>query len=386
MKTGARAAIATIGVLLCILLAGCGKDTAVLSGPDAHRTGSLELRYATQFEVEEYEEDYRIVRVADGLGYLLIPPGKEGPPAWMSQEQAASLAQIRLPLENVYLAASSAMDLVSTLDRLDAIRMTSTKAADWGLPEIRERVESDSIHYVGKYSAPDYEALLEEEVQLAVESTMIYHAPQIKEELEALGIPVLVERSSYENDPLGRLEWIRLYGVLLDREDEADRFFSDVCARLEVMTAETGDAEARPRVAFFSINANGAVTVRKPGDYVTKMIEMAGGEYALSGVPSDEENALSTMNMQMEAFYEAAVDADVLIYNSAIEGDLGDLDALLDKAPKLADFRAVKEGRVWCTYKNVYQRSGGICDMILDMHRIFQDSTKAGELEYFHKL
>ena len=278
------------------------------------------------------------------------------------------------------------MDLVSTLDRLDAIRMTSTKAADWGLPEIRERVESDSIHYVGKYSAPDYEALLEEEVQLAVESTMIYHAPQIKEELEALGIPVLVERSSYENDPLGRLEWIRLYGVLLDREDEADRFFSDVCARLEVMTAETGDAEARPRVAFFSINANGAVTVRKPGDYVTKMIEMAGGEYALSGVPSDEENALSTMNMQMEAFYEAAVDADVLIYNSAIEGDLGDLDALLDKAPKLADFRAVKEGRVWCTYKNVYQRSGGICDMILDMHRIFQDSTKAGELEYFHKL
>ena len=101
MKTGARAAIATIGVLLCILLAGCGKDTAVLSGPDAHRTGSLELRYATQFEVEEYEEDYRIVRVADGLDYLLIPPGKEGPPAWMSQEQAASLAQIRLPLENV---------------------------------------------------------------------------------------------------------------------------------------------------------------------------------------------------------------------------------------------------------------------------------------------
>ena len=36
------------------------------------------------------------------------------------------------------------------------------------------------------------------------------------------GIPVLVETSSYETQPLGRMEWIKLYAALLDKEDEAE--------------------------------------------------------------------------------------------------------------------------------------------------------------------
>ena len=39
---------------------------------------------------------------------------------------------------------------------------------------------------------------------------MIYHTPEVKEQLEDFGVPVLVERSSYENHPLGRMEWIKL--------------------------------------------------------------------------------------------------------------------------------------------------------------------------------
>ena len=49
------------------------------------------------------------------------------------------------------------------------------------------------------------------------------------------------------------------------------------------------------------------------------MITMAGGNYALADVVPEEENALSTMNMQMEDFYNAAQSADILIYNSAID-------------------------------------------------------------------
>lgn len=57
------------------------------------------------------------------------------------------------------------------------------------------------IAYAGKYSAPDYEKILSSDCGLAVESTMIYHTPEVKEQLERLGIPVLVERSSYEGHP-----------------------------------------------------------------------------------------------------------------------------------------------------------------------------------------
>ena len=381
------------GLLLCgLLFAGCGKgdrpfsETAAGSALSDHISGELELRYATQFSVSLCDDGYRILSIRDGLQYLLIPDGKEGPPAWMTEEEAGQYTQVQLPAKKIYLAASSAMDLFSELDALSSVAMTSTKAADWGLPEIREQVEADTIHYVGKYNAPDYEALLEEEIDLAVESTMIYHAPQVKEAIEDLDIPVMVERSSYEKDPLGRLEWIRLYGILLEKENEADAFFEDVCAQLDDILGEASDPEDRPRVAFFSINANGAAIVRKPGDYITRMIEMAQGRYALDALTVDEENALSTMQLQMESFYEQAVDADIFLYNSTIEGDLKTRSQLIEKSEILADCKAVREGNVWCTNKNVYQRSAGICDMILEMYAIFHGETEDISFHYFHLL
>ena len=60
--------------------------------------------------------------------------------------------------------------------------------------------------------------------QFAIENTMITHNPEVKEKLEELGIPVMIERSSYEKHPLGRLEWIRLFGVLFNREQQANEF------------------------------------------------------------------------------------------------------------------------------------------------------------------
>ena len=63
------------------------------------------------------------------------------------------------------------------------------------------------------------------------------------------------------------------------------------------------------------------------------------------------------MTIQMESFYAGARDADVLIYNSTIEGELETVEQLLEKSSLLADFKAVQEGNVWCIEKNFYQES-----------------------------
>lgn len=49
-------------------------------------------------------------------------------------------------------------------------------------------MEEGKIAYAGKYSAPDYETIVSSSCELAVESTMIYHTPEVKEQLERLGI------------------------------------------------------------------------------------------------------------------------------------------------------------------------------------------------------
>ncbi len=135
---------------------------------------------------------------------------------------------------------------------------------------------------------------------------------------------------------------------------------------------------------FFYVNANGAVNVRETGDYVTKMIELAGGRYVPAELPEDN-NALSTLNIQMEAFYAGAKDADYLIYNSAIDGELTAISELVEKNELFSDFKAVREGNVWCTGKNMFQESTGIGEMILELHHIITNEAE-DEMTYIHRL
>ena len=139
-------------------------------------------------------------------------------------------------------------------------------------------------------------------------------------------------------------------------------------------------------VAFFYITSNGAVSVRKPGDYIAKAIDLAGGVYVFHDLPG-EENALSTMNMQMESFYQGAKDADVLIYNSAIDANLETIEQLIAKSAPLADFKAVQNGNVWCTGKSMFQESQAVGDIILDIHAILAEEPPPDEaLTYLHRL
>lgn len=339
--------------------------------------GTLPLSYATQFQAKLYEDGYALVTIGDEERFLVVPEGREAPAGLDSD-----ITVLPGPLERIYLVATSAMDFFRVLDGIGNIRLSGTDADGWYIEEARTAMEQGWMRYAGKYSAPDYELILSEGCDLAIESTMITHSPQVKEQLERFGIPVLVERSSYESHPLGRMEWIKLYGLLLGKTDEAAAFFEEQTADLPDLSGTQGE---KKRVAFFSVNSRGIVTVRKSGDYVSKMIELAGGEYVFSDLGDD--NALSTMNMEMEAFYSGARDADIIIYNSTIEGELHSLEELLEKSELLADFRAVREGHVYCVGQNLFQESTGLGALIRDMNRIFtEDFVGEDALTYLYPL
>ena len=138
--------------------------------------------------------------------------------------------------------------------------------------------------------------------------------------------------------------------------------------------------------AFFYITSNGSVNVRKSGDYMAKLIALAGGIYVPDGL-DEEKNALSTMNMQMEAFYVAAKDADYLIYNGSVDKAPESVEEFLAKSPLLADFKAVKEGHVWCTGRNLFQETMGLGDMLLDVHRMLtEEEPDPGKMIYLKQL
>lgn len=339
---------------------------------------SLELLYAEMFTVDYYEGGYARIVIADEDTFLVVPED-----AGVPDGLDGDVTVLQQPMENIYLVATSAMDFFCSLDALDSIRLSGTNASGWYIEAAQEAMEAGDILYAGKYSAPDYELILAENCGLAIESTMIYHNPEVQEKLEAFGIPVLVERSSYESHPMGRTEWMKLYAVLLGKEEEAEEIFNEQVARVqEVEASESLDKT----VAFFYITSTGSVNVRKSSDYVAKMIELAGGTYIFDDLGEDD-SAASTVNMTMEEFYAQAIDADYIIYNSTIDGEIYTLDELYGKSALLADFKAVQEGNVWCTGKNLFQETTSLGDLIVEIHTILADGDmEDSELSYLHRI
>lgn len=361
---------------LALTACGSGQQEAPATTDALVLDHAYPLDYARQFTADVYTDGSVLLTIAESGDKFLVRP-----------EGAAELSvlpegtvELRQPLENIYLVSSSMMDYFIHLDALDSIALSGTRADGWYLDEAKAAMEAGEITYAGKYSAPDYETIYSADCKLAIENTMIYHTPEVKEQLEKLGIPVFVERSSYEPHALGRMEWIKVYGTLLGCEDKAEKLFAD---KVDGIVDILQKPAAGKTVSFFYITSNGAANVRKSTDYIAEMISLAGGKYIFDDLTDD--TAKSTVNMQMESFYAGAKDADVMIYNATIDSELQTLDQLLEKSPLLADFKAVKTGNVWCTEKNLYQSTMELDELIRDFHTVIADGDPS-TLKYLHKL
>ena len=409
---------------------------AAPSWSSMQKTGGISLDYAAEFSVDFYD-DYSLIIISGTDRYLLIPKNKKCP-----ADLDEDITAIQSP-DTIYLAASAGMDYFRVLHSLDKVRMTSTQAVNWSLSEVVSALDANDMLYVGKYSAPDYEILLSEGTDLAIESTMIYHNPDTKEKIEKLGIPVLVDKSSYEKHPLGRMEWIKLYGLLLGKPDEAENFYNnqidslmavpELAAMLENdpksyntaeqstssgsgkhaepdrtskpdNQAESGhssdqlkDTEqddktdsntlaSSPTVAYFYITSSGAANIRRPGDYISRMIELAGGKYAFADVSVSDDSAQATMNMQMEAFLDRALESDILIYSTSIDSEVNTLKDLFGKVPMLKQSCAAETGNIWITGKNMYQQTTAVAQMMLELHSLMTGKSDVSQLEFMHRL
>ena len=372
MKINRRQFLKALPAAALVLTAcGSGQQEVPAATDELVLDHAYPLDYAQQFTADVYTDGSVLLTIAESGDKFLVRP--EGAAELSALPEGT--VELRQPLENIYLVSSSIMDYFIQLDALDSIALSGTRADGWYLDEAKAAMEAGEITYAGKYSAPDYECILAAHCSLAIENTMIYHTPEVKEQLEHFGVPVLVERSSYESGPLARMEWIKFIGLLLGRAEEAERVFSEKIARIEPVLQQEPTGKT---VAFFSVTGNNLINVRKGGDYVAQMIGMAGGSYVFADL-TDNGNSLSTMNLPQETFYAQARDADVLIYNSTIEGVVDTREQLVKKCAMLADFKAVQSGDCWCTSKSFFQQSMALADLILDMNRVFTEGDPAPE-------
>ncbi|MBO7374316.1 MAG: ABC transporter substrate-binding protein [Lachnospiraceae bacterium] len=336
----------------------------------------LDREYAKKFRVFYYEDGYVLLMTTeDNARFLIVPEGKEIP-----EDIDEDVCVIERPVENMYIVASAVMDMFASLDGIDSIKYSGKKQEDWYIKKAADAMQEGKMIYAGKYSKPDYEMIVSGGCSLIVENTMIFHSPEVKEKFEEFGIPMMVEYSNYEDHPLGRVEWVKFFGALLGEDELAGKIYEE---QRDIVNSVKDSESSNKTIAYFYITSNNLIQVRKSSDYIPKMIELAGGKYIYENLEGEEENQLM-VNMSVEQFYNDAKDADIIIYNSSIDGGVKSLEELYAKSELLKDFKAVKEGNVWCTTNDMYQQSLSVGYMIEDINNVLND--KDDNLHYLFRL
>ena len=190
--------------------AAVGENPAKTAAAPLTYDHSMELSYAENFAVDYYEGGYKLLTTRlNGDRILIVPKHQQAPEdaealvSPSAEGEPGKLIVLQEPVKNLYLVASSVMDMFAQLDSMDAISMCGLKEEDWYIPAAKQAMKDGTLLYAGKYSQPDYELLLSQNCSMAIENSMIYHTPEVMEKLDEFGIPTLVEYSSYEEHPLG---------------------------------------------------------------------------------------------------------------------------------------------------------------------------------------
>ncbi len=338
---------------------------------------SMELQYANNFSVDYCANGCKIITDGAGRKSLWVPEGNEVP------DDTGDMQVLKAPFTNLGCFSTTHATLFNALDALDKIGVVTTAKEKWHIEQMVKQLDDGSTVFVGKSSAPDYELLSAAAPQLLLITSSTVSTPgEVLTKIDELGIPYIADSQHLENHPLGRIEWVKLVGALLDMEDEADAYFNEEVKQVEAVAAKAAQETEHPSVIQTFI-LRGTVYVRNGGDYVNEMLKLAGGDYPFAELEPDKGG---NTKMTVEDFYKDAADADILIYDTTSDVKSTCVKDILVNGDYLADMKAIKEGNVWGIEKNYWQSADDVATMIEDLYTIMYHPENADQLHYFFKL
>lgn len=167
--------------------------------------------------------------------------------------------------------------------------------------------------------------------------------------IEKLGIPVLLNGDWLEETPLGRAEWIKFFGVLFDKDNEADSIFNNI---------ETNYLEAKA-IALKSIKKP---TIISGGLFKDVWNLPAGESFEATFLKDANTNYIwkdtkgkGSLSLNIENVFEKGKDADLWISPSYYKS-LEQLKNANDIYPK---FKAFQNKNIY-SFVNKQGKKGGI--------------------------
>ena len=189
-------------------------------------TGSTSnIKTDADYAMELYQEDV--------VKYLIVPEGVELPAGMEKQ-----VILIQMPKKSVYAASEEAADKMAQLGLLDLVKAVGVKEENCTNETLKKAYQEKKIIFGGDIKDINYTELVKANADLMIgageeflpkeeekdKTAEDYQAlyTKVSERMALLNIPMLIDRSAGEKDPKGQLEWLKLYGILFGKEEEAD--------------------------------------------------------------------------------------------------------------------------------------------------------------------
>ncbi|TVR66884.1 MAG: ABC transporter substrate-binding protein, partial [Spirochaetaceae bacterium] len=215
---------------------------------------------------------------------------------------------ITVPVRRVISLSTPNIPFLRDLGVLDALVGVDTTdyVYDRG---VLDRIAAGRVRPVGSGANLDLERILELNPDLVLVSALGPDDAAVRR-LEGAGIPVLIVADWREATPLGRAEWIRLFGVLFERDRAAQELFRERADRyreIRDLVESRIPADSRPTVL-----ANGPWQGNWPvpaGDsYMARLFADAGARYLWAETPGT-----GTIFLDLEVVIARALTADYWI-------------------------------------------------------------------------
>lgn len=336
-----------------------------------HIKSEMKVEYSKGFSIKYLKGGVKKVTDGDKRTLILLPKEKEVPENYKNE------TVIKTPVKNVFTASSTQTCFLRPLDELTSLTAVTLDADRWTIEEVKKGIENKKISYVGRGDKPDYEKIK----SLNPEITFTYSGPSgqvdLMKKLDELKMPYAVDNEYMEEDPLGRMEWIKFMAAFYDKEELAEKVFNDTVAKVNKIKEETAKGE-KPKILWGSIS-KGDVYVPKAGSYAAKMIEIAGGEYVF------KDMGQGSGKISLEEFYSKGKEADIFMYSMSKDW-APSIESIVKKAPTLGKLKTVSEKNVWHFHKDYYQSIDKTGEIIEDLYYLIHpEKNKDAKIRHFEK-
>ncbi len=303
--------------------------------------------YASGLSIEKHAT-YSIVKVANpwpsssaNYTYVLYQEGAKIP------AELEKFTAIQVPIKSIVVTSTThipALELLGVETTLRGFPNTNYVSSE----KTRALIDQNKVREIGNNQNLNTEVLIEMKPDVLI-GFGVDGEQNTYQQLQKNGLNIIYNGDWTEQNPLGRAEWIKLFGALYGMEEKANSIFKSIEKNYLEAQILAQKATLKPTVMCGAIYQD-QWYLPQGNSWAALFIKEANGQYLWS-----ETDGTGSLALSFETVLDKAQNADYWIG----PGQFTTFDELLKSNPNYAFFKPVQTKKVY-SYSSKKGKTGGV--------------------------